>query len=119
MSKTNEDPSKAVERILQERNVALIEFIMNRLGPFAAELRKRGLIDRDAERNATLTGVDLFQLAQKLMGACHPLLTFFSKTNFPKFIEAMKTFEGMQPLAEEMEADYERASMSQSTFNIS
>ena len=118
MPATNKDPSKAVKEILRKRNVELMDYIANHLVPFAARLRKHGLITKDTESSMRVTGIDPSQLAQKLMSACDPSLTLFPKKKFPKFIAVMKEFEDMLELAEEMEADYERASMSRSTSNI-
>ena len=119
MPATNKDPSKAVKEILRKRNVELMDYIANHLVPFAARLRTHGLITKDTESSMRVPGIDSSQLAQKLMSACDPSLTLFPKKKFPKFIAVMKEFEDMLELAEEMEADYERASVSQSSFNVS
>ena len=118
MAETRQDPSKAVKEILQKRNVDLMDYIANHLVTFAAHLRKRGLIEEDTERSMRVTGLDSSHLAQKLMSAYHPSLTLYPRERFPKFIAAMKEFVDMRELAEEMQADYERASTSRSTSNM-
>ena len=113
-----QDPSEAVEEILRKRNVELMDYIANHLVTFAAHLQKHGLIEKDTERNMRVTGLGSSHLAQTLMSAYHPSLTQSPRKKFPKFIAVMKEFEDMRELAEEMQADYERASTSRSTSNV-
>ena len=119
MPVTNKDPSTAVKDILRERNVQLTKCIKNHLGRFALHLRKHKLIEEEVERSMSVPGITPIQLAKRLITACSPLLVHYPVRNFPKFIAIMKEFEDMLELAEEMEADYEQASMLQSTFNVS
>ena len=118
MPETKQDPSEAVKEILRKRNVDLMDFIANHLIAFASHLYKHGLIEKDTERNMTVTGLDSSHLAQTLMSAYHPSLTQSPREKFPKFIAVMKKFVDMRELAEEMRADYERASTSRSTSII-
>ena len=104
-----EDLNRVVQRLLRENNVELKELIKPVVPKIAREFREAGLIPREVEDQMLVTGVDPFTLATRLVNACQTSLAMFQDKNFPKFIEILKRYDTMKPLAAKMEPNFQQA----------
>ena len=112
----SEELDGVVERLLRENNVKLKDLIQTVLHRIAGEFWAAGLIEKDVEESVHVTGVNNFTLAAKLFNACQKPLVLYPGKNFPKFIEVLKGYETMKPLAAAMECEFEQAR--ESYFNV-
>ena len=103
---------KEVERILQENNVTLTDFMKGDLARIAGSLRAEGLVELATVDKMRMIGVDSFALAAELLTACRPSLVQYPEENLPKFIAVLKQCVTMEKLAEELEDEFKKASMS-------
>ena len=105
----SEELKCVVECLLRENNVKLKDFIQTVMQRIAGEFWAAGLIEKDVDDSVHVTGVSNFTLAAKLFNACQQSLVLSPGKNFPKFIEVLKGYETIKPLAAVMESEFEQA----------
>ena len=110
MSKSGE-LQRAVKRILRAYNVNLKDSIQYNLQRIAGDFHAQGLITQTTVNSLSVTGVDPFDLAAKLVNACQPSLVRSPEEKFPRFIAVLKEYETVKELAETMEDEFKEASM--------
>ena len=108
----SQDPQKVVESILRKNSMDLYELMVANLPRIAGYFWKEGLIEKTTKDRMSTTGADQFNLATELLNACQPLLMLWPEENFPRFIAILKKFVTMVKLAQKMEDEFKKASMS-------
>ena len=105
----SEELKRVVEHLLRENNVKLKDLFQHVLPRIAGELWAARLIEKYIADSVRVQGVDHITLAAKLFDACYTSLLQYPAVKFPQFIEVLKGYETMKPLAEEMESEFEQA----------
>ena len=101
-----------VERILLVNDTNLKSFMKGNLATIASNLRAKGLVEHATAVRMSQQGVNPMDLAVELLDAFRTSLMQHPEERFPKFIAVLKEFVTMKELAEKMEDDFKKASMS-------
>ena len=115
---TSQDPKEVVKRILRKNNVELKDVMKGNLSRIAGHFLAEELIEEATVNKMRTLGLDSFHLSAELLDACQPSLEQHPEEKFPKFIAALKKCVTMVQLAEKMEDEFKKASMSWPHFDI-